>query len=269
MPIRKTYEFEKVTGAKVGRLNQGINTQFIVYRLGETVIDTGPSNQWRHVKGFLSKQPVEQLLLTHHHEDHSGNAHRIAKLHGVLPKAPALAQEKLAKGYKTPFLQKVVWGSLVPVETQTLREEETLADGSKVIPVHTPGHAKDLTCFFLPEQGYFFSGDLFIARKLKMLRSDENLEQLIQSIQKVLTLDFKTLFCPHGGIVENGKASLQAKLDNILETCEKAQTLSKKGLSAEEVAHQLMGPEDLVARLTGGNFCKTNLIRQAIDIKLS
>lgn len=269
MPIRKTYEFERVAGAKVGRLNQGINTQFIVYRIDETVIDTGPSNQWRHVKQFLSSRPVEQLLLTHHHEDHSGNAHSISVTHGVLPKAPALAQEKLANGYKTPFLQKLVWGSLVPVETQTLKEQECLADGSRIISVHTPGHAKDLTCFFLPDQGYFFSGDLFIARKLKMLRSDENLQQLIESIQKVLKLDFKTLFCPHGGVIEDGKIALQQKLDNILETCEKAQSLHKEGMGLDDITHQILGPEDMVAKLTGGNFCKMNLVRQGIELKLS
>lgn len=268
MPIRKTYEFERVTGVKVGRLNQGINTQFIVYRLGETVIDTGPSNQWRHVKQFLSAKPVEQLLLTHHHEDHSGNAHSIAARYQITPKAPELAQEKLASGYKTPFLQKIVWGSLVPVQTQALNQEEALADGSKIIPVHTPGHAKDLTCFFLPQQGYFFSGDLFIARKLKMLRSDENLEELVQSIQKVLRLDFDTLFCPHGGVIKNGKVALQEKLDNILNTCDKAQTLNQRGLSLDEITQHILGPEDLVAKLTGGNFCKTNLIRQGLNLQL-
>ncbi|MAA70489.1 MAG: MBL fold metallo-hydrolase [Bermanella sp.] len=269
MPIRKTYEFERVSGVKVGRLNQGINTQFIVYRIGETIIDTGPSNQWRYVKQFLSSHPVEQLLLTHHHEDHSGNAHHISVTHGVLPKAPKLAQEKLATGYKTPILQRVVWGSLVPVKTQALSEQEFLADGSQIIPVHTPGHARDLTCFFLPEQGYFFSGDLFIARKLKLLRSDENLEQLVDSIKKVLKLDFKTLFCPHGGVIENGKSALADKLDNILALCEQAQMLHKKGMTLDDVCHQLLGPEDMVAKLTGGNFCKANLIRQGLELRLN
>ena len=231
MPIRKTYEFERVSGVKVGRLNQGINTQFIVYRIGETVIDTGPSNQWRYVKQFLSSHQVEQLLLTHHHEDHSGNAHHISVTHGVLPKAPKLAQEKLATGYKTPILQRVVWGSLVPVKTQALSEQEFLADGSQIIPVHTPGHARDLTCFFLPEQGYFFSGDLFIARKLKLLRSDENLEQLVDSIKKVLKLDFKTLFCPHGGVIENGKSALADKLDNILALCHRQRWTRRTGIA--------------------------------------
>lgn len=269
MPIRQTYAFENVTGVKVGRLNQGINTQFIIYRMGDTVIDTGPSNQWSHVKAFLLQERVNQLLLTHHHEDHSGNAKRIAELFNLVPKAPELAREKLASGYKTPLLQRIVWGRAIPVETQALKSEERLSDGSIVVPVHTPGHAKDLTCFYLPDQGYFFSGDLYIARKLKMLRADENLSQLISSIKKVLQLDFKILFCPHGGIVENGKEALSEKLKNILDVCEKAQVLKQSGANLDEITRRVLGPEDMIAKLTGGNFCKTNLIQQGLEVNLT
>lgn len=268
MPVRLAYAFENVQGVKVGRLNQGINTQFIVYRIGDTVIDTGPSNQWRHVRQFLKQKPVHQLLLTHHHEDHSGNADRIAKAFDILPKAPALAQKKLASGYKTPLLQKIVWGSPRPVKTQALGNIEHLSDGKKVVPVHTPGHAKDLTCFYLPEQGYFFSGDLFISRKLKLLRSDENLQQLLQSIDKVLKLDFETLFCPHGGIIEQGKRALLDKQENILNLCQKAQVLHKQGASLQEVTLKVLGPEDMISKLSSGNFSKQNLIKEALTISL-
>lgn len=269
MSIRKYYQFEAVKGIKVGRVNQGINTQFIVYRLGDTLIDAGPSNQWKYLQDFLNESPVEQLLLTHHHEDHSGNAQRIATKFSILPKAPALGQEKLAKGYKTPVLQKMVWGSPLPVKTQALSEKEALSDGSVVVPVHTPGHAKDLTVFFLPEQKYLFSGDLYISRKLKMLRIDENLQQLVDSLKKVLALDFQTVFCPHAGVIEDGKAALQEKLNYILNLCETAQKMKKEGLDLEVITDNILGKEMLTSRLTRGNFCKKNLIQQALLVDLS
>ncbi len=269
MSVRQFYKFEEVEGLKVGRINQGINTNFIVYRIGDTVIDSGPSNQWRHVKKFLSQAKVSQLLLTHHHEDHSGNAHKIGKLFNIKPKAPMLAQEKLRNGYKTPLLQKFVWGSLVPVETTHLKTEEFLSDGSKIIPVHTPGHAKDLTCFFIPSKKYFFSGDLYIAPKLKMLRSDEHLGLLLKSINEVLTLDFETLFCPHGGIIENGKEALTKKRDYILNLIEQTNLLVAKGFDVSAIIIKLLGPEDIVSKVTQGNFCKENLIRQCIALDTS
>jgi glyoxylase-like metal-dependent hydrolase (beta-lactamase superfamily II) len=269
MSVRQHYKFEEVEGLKVGRVNQGINTNFIVYRIGDTVIDSGPSNQWRHVKRFLTQTKVSQLLLTHHHEDHSGNAYKIGKWFNIQPKAPKLGQEKLMNGYKTPLLQKIVWGSMLPVETVHLKAEEFLSDGSKVIPVHTPGHTKDLTCFFIPSKKYFFSGDLYIAPKLKLLRSDENLEQLLNSINKVLTLDFKTLFCPHGGVIENGKEALTKKRNYILNLIEKTNHLATQGMSISDIVIKLLGPEDIVSKLTQGNFCKENLIVQCIGLDSS
>lgn len=262
MSIRQHYKHDMVEGRKVGRLNMGLNTQFIVYRIKETVIDTGPSNQWRHVRSFLVKKPVEQLLLTHHHEDHTGNAQRIAKQFNLTPKAPALSQSKLASGYPTPLLQKIVWGSPRSVETIALNTIEYLADGSLIQPIATPGHAKDLTCFLLPEQGYFFSGDLYIAKTLKLLRSDENLPQLVDSLRKAISLDFEVLFCPHGGIIQQGKMALQGKLDKVLGLCAGVQELLKKGWSLDEISLKLLGPEDIVAKLSRGNFSRYNLIKQ-------
>jgi glyoxylase-like metal-dependent hydrolase (beta-lactamase superfamily II) len=268
MPIRQYYHHQNVEGCKVGRFNMGINTQFIVYRIGDTVIDTGPSNQWRHVKKFLSQAPVKQLLLTHHHEDHSGNAQRIANRFNLIPRAPALSQAKLSTGYRTPLIQKIIWGSPRKTKSNAIDETEYLSDGSPVIPVHTPGHAKDLTCYLLPKQGYFFSGDLYIARNLKLLRSDENLPLLVDSLRKAIKLDFETLFCPHGGIFENGKEMLTTKLNNILGLCEKAQKLEQQGIDLSEIALKLLGPEDMVGKLSGGNFSKMNLIKQCSQVKL-
>jgi len=268
MAVWQRYQHDDIQGLKVGRLNQGINTQFIVYRFGDTVIDSGPSNQWRHVKKFLNEQPVKQLLLTHHHEDHSGNAQSISKHFNLVPKAPELGREKLAQGFKIPLLQKVVWGRLPPVETVALSEEEFTGKGEKLVPVHTPGHAKDLTCFYVPSRGYVFSGDLYIAPRLKLLRSDENLEQLLSSIEKILALDFNILFCPHGGVIKQGKERLKAKFDSIMGLAQQAKDLQKQGKTELEIVQSLLGPEELTSRLTGGNFSKLNLIRECLKLSI-
>ncbi|CAM3814927.1 MBL fold metallo-hydrolase [Parendozoicomonas haliclonae] len=255
-------------GLHVGKVNGGINTMFIVYRIGGTVIDCGPPNQWREVKPFIESEPVEQLLITHHHEDHSGNGARIAKLAGIVPFAPELGRAKLASGYKVPPLQKMIWGTPIPVETRPLPETLHLSDGSPIISVHTPGHAKDLTVFFLPEQKWLFSGDLYVSKSIKLLRSDENLQQLIDSIRKVLALDFEVLLCPHRGIVEQGKESMAAKLENLLTLCRDAQALDAQGLGLVEITRRLLGKESLVSKLTGYNFSSRNLIREALKVEV-
>ena len=272
MTVRNTYEYENgpysVYGFRTGRFDFGINTTFIIYRIGETLIDAGPTNQWSTIKRVLKPLAIKTLLITHHHEDHSGNANRISKLKKLTPYAPLLGQDKLAKGYPTPLIQKLIWGSPLKVHTQTLPESLIVNDNSdsqvEVIAIPTPGHAKDLTCLFLPEQKYLFSGDMYISKSLKYLRADENLTQLIDSLRKLINLDFEILFCPHRGIVEQGKKALEEKLENLLDLCNKSQKLMQDGLDEERIVNELLGPEDGLAKISKFNISKGNLIRQAM-----
>lgn len=260
---------EDVSGIRVGRFNLGINTTFVVYRIGHTIIDAGPGNQWREVKGFLDEQPIRQLLISHHHEDHSGNAARIAGHFNLVPMAPALSRDKLMNGFQIPFWQKLIWGSATPVATVDFPDKVVIDSGFELVPVASPGHAKDLHCFHIPERGWMFTGDLYIARSIRYLRSDENLMQLIQSIQRVLNLDFKTIFCPHRGIVKDGKQALKEKLENILILCEQSQDMSKRGIPIPAIVKHLLGKEDITSIVTGYNFSKRNLIKEALKVNLN
>lgn len=272
MTVRNSYEYENgphsVYGFRTGRFDFGINTTFIIYRIGSTLIDAGPSNQWSTIKRVLKPLDITTLLITHHHEDHSGNANRISKLKKLLPYAPELGQKKLANGYPTPLLQKLIWGSPLKVTTQTLPTSLLINQNSpsqaEVIAIPTPGHAKDLTCLFFPELKYLFSGDMYISKSLKYLRIDENLEQLISSLERLIGLDFEILFCPHRGIVERGKQALIEKRDNLLNLCRQSQQLMAQGLSEADIVIQLLGPEDRLAKMSKYNISKGNLIRQAM-----
>ncbi|WP_196141052.1 MBL fold metallo-hydrolase [Aliikangiella sp. G2MR2-5] len=268
MPIRNRYHHQNVEGIRVGKVDMGINTTFIVYRIDDILIDCGPPNQWQFVQEYLSDKSIRQVFITHHHEDHSGNAANIGKMFNLLPYAPALSQKKIAEGYYVPPVQRLVWGGPIPADTQTMPEELSLSDGSRVIPVHTPGHAKDLTCLFLPEKGWFFSGDLYISRSIKYFRSDENLQQLIESIRKVVALDFEVIFCPHRGIVENGKAAMTDKLNHLEALVEQAQDLQKQGVSSKKIVKRLLGKEGMLSYLSGFNISKINLIEQALKVML-
>jgi glyoxylase-like metal-dependent hydrolase (beta-lactamase superfamily II) len=269
MPIHQQVEFEGGDGVRVGRLNRGINTTFVVYRIGGTVIDSGPSNQWSAVRGFLDTGGVERLLLTHHHEDHSGNASRIAGRYGLRPLAPEVGQAKLARGYRTPLIQKFVWGSPRPVQTQPLPACIELDQNNTLEPVATPGHAKDHTCLFWKERGYMFTGDLYLSRSRTHMLADENLQHLMESIAKILRYEFDVLLCSHRGIVTNGHVMLTQKLNNLRELCQHAQDLHEQGIAEAEVVKQLLGPEDILSWVSRYNISKRNLIRKATAVDLS
>lgn len=269
MPIHNRYQHETVEGVRVGRFNKGINTTFIVYRFDDTLIDCGPTNQWSAVKPFVAEKSVRQLLLTHHHEDHSGNACDISRQCNITPLAPQLAIERLANGYSIPPIQKLIWGTLKPVNTQPYPDDIRLSDGSEVLPIHTPGHADDLHCFYIPQQGWLFSGDLYISKSLRYLRREENLFDLMRSINKVLQLDFEVVFCPHRGILQEGKSALKGKLDNLKELVEQIQDKAARGMSEKSITKAVMGGESMFTLVTLKDFSKLNLVRQALKVDLN
>lgn len=269
MAIRGHYQHESVRGIKVGRFNAGINSNFIVYHLADTLIDTGPPNQWPEVKTFVDQSNVQRLLLTHYHEDHSGNAQRIADHCGLLPFAPELTQAYLSKSYHTPLFQSLIWGYPRQAVTQPLPERLEISGMGEMQVIPAPGHTPDLHCFFMPQQGWLFSGDLYIASKLKYLYAGENLEQLMLSIQRVLSLDFQVVFCPHKGIDPQGREGLQRKLHFLIELAADAQRLHQKGLSVSEIRDRTIGKEDTVAYLTRFGLSKRNLIKAALQVDLN
>lgn len=69
-----------VGGIRVGQMDKKGNYRLtgscIVYQLGNTVIDTGPAKEWPVVSSFFDNKAINQALITHYHEDHSGNGDR-------------------------------------------------------------------------------------------------------------------------------------------------------------------------------------------------
>lgn len=267
MAVIETIRFQDLEGLRVGRFNLGVNTSFVVYRLRDTLIDTGPSNQWRHVKPFIQAAPFDQLLLTHHHEDHSGNAGAIHKLTGIQPLAPALTVDILKRGFRIPPVQRVFWGAAGRAQASQLPEKLSIG-GEATEAIFTPGHAKDMHCYLMPERGWLFSADLYIANHLKMLRIDEHVPLLLDSIRTVLERDFNTILCPHRGVVENGKQKLQEKYDYLLNLAAEAQQLQAQGLELDAITLRALGKEGLVSVLSRYNFCKRNLIASCLMVDL-
>ncbi|MFI2811588.1 MULTISPECIES: MBL fold metallo-hydrolase [Microbulbifer] len=267
MSVRESFRYCDLDAIRVGRFNLGVNTTFVVYRLGGTVIDTGPSNQWRHVRPFIRQRPLEQLLLTHHHEDHSGNAGAIQQLTGVQPLAPAATVEILQRGFRIPPIQKLFWGSAGRVQARQLPDNLSI-NGETVETLYTPGHARDMVCYLLPERGWLFSADLYIANYLKFLRSDEHIPTLLASIHHVLAQQFDVILCPHRGVVENGRQRLREKYQYLLDLAADAQRLQAKGLALDAITSELLGEESLVGIISRYNFSKRNLVASALEVDL-
>jgi glyoxylase-like metal-dependent hydrolase (beta-lactamase superfamily II) len=258
-----------VEGLRAGRYGLGLNTQVVCYRIGRTLIDTGPPNQWGAVRQFATEQAegpgIDRVLVTHHHEDHAGNAARLQELLDVPVYAPEASLDRLRDGFSVETYRWVVWGRPRPVEAEPVPERLTLADGTELRTLEAPGHSDDMVCYFLPEQGLLFTADLYVSRRPRYLRFDENVLRLIESIHKILDHDFQTVLCGHRGVVEDGRRALTEKAKYLEALCGVVQRRYRYDkLSVPEITDEILGQEGLLYWASGGDFSKQNLIASCL-----
>ena len=231
-----------------------------VYLVDGLLVDSGPPNLARHVRRLVSELGVRQCVTTHYHEDHSGNHGLLIELR-ITPLAHELGLARLAQPDSHPQLyRRVAWGIRRPSPVARVDDWlETPRFRFRVI--HTPGHAADHIVLYEPNRRWLFSGDLYLAPRLRYLRADEDVYAMLDSLRRVIALEPELLFCQHRGRVEQGAAMLSRKLDFLLELGERIHDLRRRGLDEVEIARALPGNDLLWRVWTGGDFSKRNFVR--------
>jgi len=104
---------------------------------------------------------VDTLLLTHQHFDHVLGAAEVVADHGC----KVFAWAPLSKELTLERLFGAVTGTAYAVAEFTVDEivegkSEIEVCGEKVPLFHVPGHSPDSVCYYLPEHGLLFGGDV-------------------------------------------------------------------------------------------------------------
>jgi glyoxylase-like metal-dependent hydrolase (beta-lactamase superfamily II) len=240
-----------------------------IYMVDGIMIDTGQSHMEEPVLKLVKEHRPNRIVLTHHHEDHSGNACFLRNRLGLPILGHPLTVLKMETRQKIRPYQRFVWGSAEPVSITPVPELiET--KNCTFLPIHTPGHSKDHTVYLEKQKGWLFSGDLFLGDRIKFFRSDECLKKQILSIRKVLTYDFDALFCSHNPAPKNGKKRLEKKLEFLESIHQTILDLARKGYSENRIIKMLdPGKDRYVKWVTFGNASFANMIRSAIRSKES
>jgi len=260
MSVCERIEWQDIEGLRVGRYGHRVNTTSILWRLGTTLIDTGPANQWACVRAFAGERPVDQVVATHHHEDHAGNLSKFPQLGISRLLAPRESLDFIADGFPLQTYRRIVWGRPGRIHVEPFSERIELADGNPLEPILLPGHSPDMTCLLDHDRGALFGADLYVGGRLRYLRQDENLNGIIAGLRRILTFDFDTLLCSHRGLVPPAKEKLALKLEYLEELRAQARSLEQKEVPVEGIVHRLLGREDFVSYFSLGHFSKRNLI---------
>jgi glyoxylase-like metal-dependent hydrolase (beta-lactamase superfamily II) len=234
------------------------------YLVDGVLIESGPPATASEMLRWCRGRDVCQVINTHHHEDHTGGDSALHTVLGLPVAAPAQALPILRSAPRLQFYRRLVWGQPADVEARPLGDVvETPRHRFVVLP--TPGHSLDHVCLFEPQEGWLFSGDLFIHERARYLRMDEDAHQILASLRHVLALRPRLLICSHAAFVEDGHRAIERKITYWEELLEQARTLREDGLSTEAITEALLGPEGLATRVSRGHFSKRNLISSLLD----
>lgn len=240
-----------------------------MYWVDGHLIDTGQRNMRSAVMRLLSEKKVEGVLLTHHHEDHSGNAATIRRLYGVGVTGHPETGRLMKNGFSIRPYQFYVWGRADRTEMVPFsRYYDT--ERFRLTPIHTPGHSHDHTVYLEEGAGWLFSGDLYLGDKIKYFRTDEQLAEQIDSLKKVLRFDFESIFCAHRPCLHNGKIHLKNKLSFLEDFFGNILAMKQKGYSERAIIRKFSSGQDrMVKWVSLGNVSFANMVRSALRSALA
>jgi glyoxylase-like metal-dependent hydrolase (beta-lactamase superfamily II) len=181
----------------------GTNT-YLVGRRHPVLIDTGAGEPGylplllEYLAGRGWPRP-ERVLLTHRHRDHLGGVPHLAERFPGLP------------------VSKMIWKDTgLPEGVSDLRDGQAVeGDEVTLVPVHTPGHASDHLCYYLPEERALFSGDLILNGSTSVIpEEDGDLGEYMASLARVQALPVRRIYPAHGPVIEDGPGKIREYIEH-------------------------------------------------------
>lgn len=264
MVIIQVYNEEDVTCVKfeVNR-SDGKGKPVYLFLVDGMLIDTGPSNLEKEIISFYKKNSFHLVALTHSHEDHSGTASWIQENQNV----PIYVHSKGIKICKQrspyPEYRQVTWGARKEFDPLPLGDSLSSLNYNWDV-IYTPGHAEDHVSFINAEKGQLFSGDLFVALKTKVIMNTESIPDIMNSISRLLTYDFKSMFCSHAGYIKDGKTMLKRKLAHLEYLYGEVERLYHIGYTLSEINRNLFLKNFPIVKVSNGEWDSTHIVSSII-----
>lgn len=134
---------------------------------------------------------LQEIILTHVHQDHIGGAGRVRARFGDLKvaKHPWPGKDEAYSDLPLAYLED---GARIETDGATLRA------------IHTPGHAKDHLCYYLEEEKALFTGDLVLGAGTTVVPEEGGgLIEYMASLRKLLPLDLAVIYPAHGPAIRD------------------------------------------------------------------
>ena len=221
--MMKSFTQKNVNGVETGNgsislVNVKLNVY--VFFVDGVLIDTGAHSIEKEFIPFFNQLKIDQVVLTHYHEDHTGCATYIQQKYKVPILMNKMKIDACRKKADYPMYRKLFWGKRKPFEGTEINRTFTSVHATWDV-IETPGHSDDHLSFLNRQTGQLFTGDLYCQERTKVVLREESIPMIIDSLKRVLTYDFDEVFCCHAGLLKKGRIALQRKLDYLLDIQER------------------------------------------------
>lgn len=258
----QTTQLDNVAQYRMARTILGRNLYYVAaYLVDGLLIDTGFAYLAEQFFRAVQNKNVEQIANTHHHEDHVGANYLFEQRRQLQAFAHVSALPLIAKPpAKLKPYRSIVWGVPQPAHPRAIGEKLSTPKYNFQV-LHLPGHSPDHIGLYEPQQGWLFSGDLFLSVKVRVLRADEDIVASIASLRQAVALPLQRLFCGSGKILEQPVEILRKKLAFYEELQGRVKVLYQKGWELEKIRDAVLGKEGVWPLMSQGEFSKLNLVR--------
>ena len=174
---------------------EGTNSFIIGDQSGTVIVDPGPLDL-PHLHMLAAAGPVNLVLITHRHSDHTEASEELRRMTG----APVRAMDP------------AFCHGGAPLEDG----EDFVAGGIRVAVVATPGHTSDSVSFHLPDDGpggSVLTGDTILGRGTTVISPpDGALGAYLESIARLRGLGTATVLPGHGPVLPDLAATCEVYL---------------------------------------------------------
>ena len=247
----------------------GLIASYLIESGGEyALIETGPGSTLETLRAAIravgiEESAVKKVFVTHIHLDHAGAAGWFAQHGATIYCHPNAARHlidpsKLIDSARMVYGAQMdaLWGDMLPAPAErvvALQDNERVSLGEiEIIAWDTPGHARHHHAFIIGD--VCFTGDvagmrLEHSRYLSVTAAPPQFDPIayVQSVDRLLAANFKTLYLTHFGAVSDVVWHLSTYSQRVTEVYERVAADFRSGVSVEENRRNYAAAEHAIA----------------------